>query len=388
MTPATAVLAACCALYLALQAFRSRLSLRIARGERDLSMGPHQGEGVAVVQAILGGDPRLGELLEANLEELSEAHFYWLVDEDDPEGQRVCRDLVARRSRSRMDILLFPPSPEHQNPKLFKLEGARAAIAEPVLLVLDDDTWMPAQTLAVLVRRLEEPATGVATSLPGYRDDGRWPSRLLAQFVNNNAALTYLPLLTFRSALTTNGMAYAMRRDVLASMGGFAPLLGSLTDDLAVAEAVLASGRKIIQISHPHWVQTTVRGLRHYVQLLHRWYLFALLLVRKQPPVLRAAIVLLNAPGPVLLWGLLVSAFFVPRTLGLLAVFATLGSRSRLLWRLQRAVYGEPLHAFFSSLLSELLQPFHLLHALAWRRIVWRKRRYRVIDDRHFEALR
>jgi ceramide glucosyltransferase len=55
---------------------------------------------------------------------------------------------------------------------------------------------------------------------------------------------------------------------------------------------------------------------------------------------------------------------------------------------LQRALYDRPLHAPLSSLLSELLQPFHLLHSLVWRRIVWRTRRYRVHSDRSFEAVR
>jgi ceramide glucosyltransferase len=37
---------------------------------------------------------------------------------------------------------------------------------------------------------------------------------------------------------------------------------------------------------------------------------------------------------------------------------------------------------------SELLQPVHLLHALCWRRITWRSRRYRVHGVRRFTALR
>lgn len=402
-------------LYLGLLRWKSSLALRVAREEGVLS-GPRTalaGEGVAVAQAILSGDQRLGEVLAWNLGELPRAHFYWLVDDDDAEGLRICRELAARFPASRIEVLSFPPPPERCNPKLHKLEGARAAIGEPVLLVLDDDTRMPATTLAALLRALggidgspssesegsarprssdlrgaPSPAADLATSLPGYLDDGRWPSRLLAQFVNNNAALTYLPLLAFRPALTLNGMAYALRTEHLAALGGFAPLLGTLTDDLAMAEAVLAAGGRIAQSAAPHWVETTVRDGRHYRQLLHRWHLFALLLLRKQPLGLRLTIGLLNGTGPLLLWALLASALFAWSPYTPLVVLATLVLRRHDLVRLQNALYRRPMHAPLTSLASELLQPFHLLHALLWRRIVWRKRRYRVQDDRHFEELR
>jgi ceramide glucosyltransferase len=74
--------------------------------------------------------------------------------------------------------------------------------------------------------------------------------------------------------------------------------------------------------------------------------------------------------------------------LALVSLVALLLLRALALVHLQRSIYGRALHAPVSSLLSELLQPLHLLHALLWRRIVWRTRRYRVRDDRHFEEIR
>lgn len=373
--------------YLALFAVRALLAASVARREaRQPSIAGAAGAGVAVAQPILSGDPRLAAVLAANLGELPAAQFLWLVDDDDPAAQAVCRELAARHPGRRIEVLVCPPAAEGCNPKLWKLELARPAVREAVLLVLDDDTRMPAATLAALTGALDRHQ--LATSLPGYLDDGRLPSRLLAQFVDNNAALLYLPLLPFRPPLTINGMAYALRTDFLESLGGFAPLLRSLTDDLAVAERTLAAGGRIFQSARPHWVETTVRDRRHYVQLMHRWFLFALLLLRKQPPGLRALIGLLGALPPLLLGALLVACLLAPSgpAAGILA--AVLALRALGLVALQRAVYRRPLHAPLSSLLSELLQPLHLLHAVLWRRIVWRTRRYRVHDDRHFETVR
>jgi len=370
--------------YLALLGAKAFLALSVAR--REKRQAPTDGAGVAIAQPILAGDPQLATVLAANLRELPAAQFLWLIDEDDPEAQRVCRGLADRHPGQRIEVLVCPPPPDGCNPKLWKLRLAEPAIREAVLLVLDDDTRMPAETLAALLRALDDHQ--LATSLPGYLDDGRLPSRLLAQFVDNNAALLYLPLLPFRPPLTINGMAYALRTDVLEKQGGFAPLLESLTDDLAVAERTLAAGGRIFQSARPHWVATTVRDGRHYVQLMHRWFLFAFLLLRKQPPGLRAAISILGALPPLLLDVLLVSCALAPSGPAAGVLLGCLALRALGLVAIQRSIYGRPLHAPLSSLLSELLQPLHLLHALAWRRIVWRTRCYRVHDDRRFETVR
>ena len=146
--------------------------------------------------------------------------------------------MAATAPGTRIDIVVLPPAPAGTNPKLWKLEAARAATDAPAFLVLDDDTRMPAATLAALTAALER--HDLATSLPVYRAGAGWPSRLLAQFVANNAATTYLPLVPWLAPITINGMAYLLRRSRLDATGGFAPLFPHLTDDLAVAARVRA----------------------------------------------------------------------------------------------------------------------------------------------------
>jgi ceramide glucosyltransferase len=372
-------------LYLALLAGKAFLALRAARREPKSPVQTTPGAGVTVAQAILSGDPRLGEVLEANLIELPAAQFLWLIDSDDEVAQTVCGELAARYAGRRIDRLVLPPPADGHNPKLHKLALARPAVREPVLLVLDDDTRMPAATLAALLRKLD--TSDLATSLPGYLDDGRWPSRLLAQFVNNNSALTYLPLLAFRPPVTINGMAYALRCELLDAIGGFAPLLGFLADDLAVAERVLAAGGRIEQSARTHWVETTVRDFGHYLRMMHRWFLFALLLLRKQPLSLRLVIGCLHALPPLLLVALAAVALLAPSPLTIGVFLTVIVLRGLGLTALQRSIHGRPLHAPLASLATELFQPLHLLHAICWRRIVWRKRHYRVRGEHDFTAL-
>ena len=338
---------------------------------------------VCIAQPILSGDPGLAAALEDNVRALPGARFLWLVDRDDTEGLAIATAVRERHPASRMDIRTYEAPPPGCNPKLYKLEQARAEVREEVLVVLDDDTRLPPATATALVRALGDHE--LVTGLPGYRDDGRAPSRLLAQFVNDNAALTYLPLLAFFPPMTINGMAYALRTKHLTALGGFAPLLGHLTDDLAVARHVLAAGGRIHQSAEVQWVQTTVRGFGHYVSLMHRWFLFALLLLQRQTLARRAAITVLNGLPPLLLLGTIAATVLRPSAPAGGALTVLLVVRAGALAVLQRRLYdGGVRPSPLLSLVSELLQPLHLLHAAVWRRISWRTRRYRVYSDRDF----
>jgi ceramide glucosyltransferase len=53
---------------------------------------------------------------------------------------------------------------------------------------------------------------------------------------------------------------------------------------------------------------------------------------------------------------------------------------------LQQRFYGRSLHRPVVSVISELLQPIHLLHASFVRTIVWRTRRYVVRDVDSFQS--
>jgi ceramide glucosyltransferase len=200
----------------------------------------------------------------------------------------------------------------------------------------------------------------------------------LAQFVNNNAALTYLPLLPAIAPVTINGMCYGLRCDYLRGLGGFGPIRHVLTDDLAMAERVRAQGGRIRQSIARVEVQTNLRDCRHYVQQMHRWYLFALLLFARQRIALNIVLGLLYAAHPLVLWALFIRAAVQPSATGLLTIAALLALRAAVLAMLQKNLTGRPRMRPLLSILSELLQPLHFLHALCRRTIAWRSRCYRV----------
>lgn len=364
--------------YLGLQAAKAAITLRTAsRAPAAVDPGDEAIRKVVVVQPILSGDPGLEDALRDNLLALDGARFVWLVDEDDLEAQRV----VARIGHvDRVEVMLCPPTPDGTNPKLAKLQPAldRAADDE-VLLVLDDDTRLPRASLGALLGGLE--SATLATGLPAYLPGSTPWAQLVEQFVDNNAAMTYLTL----APVTINGMTWAMRVADLRALGGFTPILRNLTDDLAVAGAVLRSGGTICQTASPQWITTTVDSPGQYVRLLHRWMLFANLLLRRQPVRTVAAISVMHGTHPNLLWAVVVGAVRERRPGPLLAV---LGGRALLLRLVQRRIYGRALHRPGVSLASELVQPLHLGHGAVQRTIRWRTHTYRVVADDDFREVR
>lgn len=339
---------------------------------------PPRAPAATVLQAILSGDPSLEATLERNLHTLGAHRFLWLVDEADLEGRRVTERLCARHPLLSIEILLCPPCPEGVNPKLFKLARARVGVATSTVLVLDDDTVLPAASADELLAALT--THGVATGLPCYAPGENAPSVLLAQFVNNNSALTYLGTPGLEP-LTLNGMGYALRTSDLDLLPD---LLRHLTDDLAVATAIRASGRRIAQTAAPMFLRTEVADFAHYTRQMHRWFFFAALLLREQPVARQALIGFFHGLPPLLLWLALGTALRLRSRLAFSLLGLLLVGRSALLSAWQMRLFGATAHRPLASLGSELLQPVHLGHALLSNRIRWRSRRYQVISNQDF----
>jgi ceramide glucosyltransferase len=86
-----------------------------------------------------------------------------------------------------------------------------------------------------------------------------------------------------------------------------------------------------------------------------------------------------------LLWALFAAFVLQPGWAALGWLAGVLAVRALCLCGLQRSLTGGVRHTPILSVVSELLQPLHLLHASVQRTIIWRKRRYRVHhnDDFH-----
>ncbi|NTU79024.1 MAG: glycosyltransferase [Chloroflexales bacterium] len=333
---------------------------------------------VSIIQPILSGDPALAACLERNLDARSgyRREFIWLIDADDAPARRICAELVARWPGLAIRVVeLPPPAPEH-NPKLVKLIAGAAAAQGEVLCVLDDDTAIPDDGLEACLPYLDQPGVGLAFGLPYYTSfDNLWSS-LVACFVNSSSLMTYIPFAALRDPVTINGMCYALRRETLDAVGGFAGLERVVADDFAVAARLRAHGYRLAQTPLRHPIHTTVRGPRHYAGRIQRWLIFP-----------RESLMRHLAPGELAIFYALVAAPIFFPWLTVAAPLLRPGPAARRFalayLALSYAIFAHHNHAYLGSAvpwthqwlvpLTQLTLPAQLLVALAApRRIVWR----------------
>ena len=229
---------------------------------------------VSIIQPVLSGDPTMGTCLERSLQLVCRypLEYLWLVDSYDTEGQRICRELMARYPARKVMLLTAPPPREGQNPKTVKLiAGAKVAQGE-ILCVLDDDTLLPDSGLETCLPFLDQPGVGLTFGLPYYINFSDAWSSLVATFVNTSSLLTYIPYTTLSEPFTINGMFYALRREVLDAVGGFEAIETVFADDFAMAHLLRSHGYRLAQSPLLHGISTQVRSTHHYFSLIQRWF--------------------------------------------------------------------------------------------------------------------
>ncbi len=231
---------------------------------------------VSIIQPVLSGDPTMQSCLEANLhlKSASALEYIWLVDDDDDEGYRVCKELRARYPGLDIQLVTVPPPPDGWNPKSFKLIEGRKVAWGDVICVLDDDTMLPENGLDVTLPFLDQPGTGLAFGLPYYVNFSNSWSSMVSTFVNSNSLLTYIPYTALSQPFTINGMYYVMRSALLDSIGGFEAIKHMFSDDFAIAHLCRIHGYSLAQSPVCHGISTQVRDAAHYFNLLQRWFVF------------------------------------------------------------------------------------------------------------------
>jgi ceramide glucosyltransferase len=337
---------------------------------------------ITVLQPILGGDPALEYCLKSNLFNAPKAHFIWLLDTDDEDGQKAAQQALAASGRKDVMMVISPPPPAGRNPKTYKLSCGLQKTGTTFVAVLDDDTVLPSGALG---RAAAWAAHGtLVTGLPTYEGRHNFGSRLVSGFVNANSILTYLPAAGMKLTQTINGMFSLMRTEDIQKRGGFDAFVGEVTDDYALAQLFLSQEGRIKQTSLHLSITTTVESTRHYFALMRRWMVFAKLYLRENISLGIFALVLLPGvlPLPLVLAGLAAGY------LTTLAAFFLLGIKALLARDLaHRLKVGPiPLSDLVFQITAELLLPLHMLAAsIQPHHIRWRKRSFvlkgrRIVD--------
>jgi len=357
-------MAALAGVYLLLLSVRLALAWRYAR---RAASPPSGHPSAAILQPILSGDPALESWLAANARALGAEHLYWLVDDDDPPGQTAARNAATPN----VAILTGPGPRDGENPKVAKLDRAFSAIAESIVVVLDDDTRIDATALQSLKSALNH--ADLVTGLPVFASRGSVFERFIGGFVNGNAVLTYLPSAAVGAQHTINGMIYAARSEELRALGGFAAIRTELTDDYAMARLYESNGKRILQTAVCVDVGMTIRDASHCARVLRRWFLFANRYMRRNASP--ALIILVAVPTVLPLLGL---PFGWP---WIAVLFGKALANRLLLWQISRRA-SSPLDLCF-EVLADILSPlFYLSSLFRPQRLSWRSRQIAMDGER------
>lgn len=130
------------------------------------------------------------------------------------------------------------------NPKVGVLARLAAEAKHPVLVINDDDIEVPPDYFRVVGAPLDDPQTGLVTSL--YRAQANsFPARLEALGV----ATEFAPSVMVARFLGVGGFALgatmALRAEMLRKIGGFEPIERYLADDYELGRRVAATGRRV-----------------------------------------------------------------------------------------------------------------------------------------------
>lgn len=200
---------------------------------------------VTVMKPLCGGEP----LLEAALASICGQDYpafqvvFGVQDEDDPAL------LVVRRVQRRFpacDIAVTVNAALHgSNRKVSNLINMMPKARHDVLVFSDSDLHVPPDYLDGIVARLEQPGTGLVTSLClGLPTAAGMAARLGATGISH----LFLPGTLLSRALGREdclGTTMALRRGTLARVGGLHSLVRHLADDNVLAQRVRQLGLRV-----------------------------------------------------------------------------------------------------------------------------------------------
>jgi ceramide glucosyltransferase len=167
--------------------------------------------------------------------------------------------------------LVIDPSVSGSNFKVSNLENMMPLAKHDVLVIADSDMRVGPDYLSAVTAPLADNEVGLVTCLyRGWPVAGRW-ARLAAMFVNHGFLPNALIGERLRPGNACFGATMALRRDIYATIGGFAALRDQLADDYALGAAIRRAGKRVVL--SPQLVDTTMADadLRSLVAHELRW---------------------------------------------------------------------------------------------------------------------
>ena len=203
---------------------------------------PAAAEPVTLLKPLHGLEPRLRDNLESFLDQDWKAPIQIVAGSirvDDP-ALRVAHDL-------RSDIITAAGSLAIDgNAKIANLSNMMRFATNDLLILSDSDISVPKDYVARVAACLDRPLVGAVTCVYRGRADALGWSRFAAAAISYQFAPSVVVSEMLGADQACMGSTIALRRTILAKIGGFEAFAGCLADDHAIGMAVRGLGLKVV----------------------------------------------------------------------------------------------------------------------------------------------
>ena len=199
---------------------------------------------VSVLKPLHGREPGLSGRLESLLGQHYAAPVQIICGLHDARDPAI--ETVKQLSAGGGSIEVKTDAREHgSNRKVSNLINMVSLARHDILVIADSDIEVGSDYLERLTAELEAPEVGAVTCpYHGVPVQGIW-SRCAALGVNCHFLPNAILAIVFGLAQPCFGATIAMRRGVLAAIGGFKAFADDLADDYMIGKAVRSSGRRV-----------------------------------------------------------------------------------------------------------------------------------------------
>ena len=222
-------------------AFATLRALRFAARTRR---APRDRPSIAALKPLHGNEPRLAEHLHALCAQQYGPFTAVFCVRSRDDGALPVAQAVAAEWPGIAEVAIGDDR-ERRNPKIRTLSGCEREASADVVVVADADIGVERDYLQSIAAAFDDPRVGAVTALYRGAPLGGIVAELGAMGIEEHFAPSVLVAGALEPLRYCFGATMAVRRDVLAQIGGFAAL-DELADDHALGRLVAAHGHRVV----------------------------------------------------------------------------------------------------------------------------------------------
>jgi ceramide glucosyltransferase len=225
---------------------------------------------VSVLKPVHGLEARLKENIESFFrQDYPNYEILFAADEADDAALEVVREVCGRYPHIRTRVLVTgTPWP---NPVVYSFHCLAEAAAHDILVTTDSDVEVDPQYLREIVPPLLDPKVGMVTCVYRGKNAAGFFSGLTAIGMSVEMTAGVLVANLLEGMKFGLGPTTVVRKDALASIGGYSALRDYIAYDFAIGNLIAKAGYRVVLSEHIIDHVVNQKSFRHMWQNQLRW---------------------------------------------------------------------------------------------------------------------